>query len=168
MAFRIDIKLVGDKKLRKAFTSLSVFFRSEKLYTVLQDSVNRIVFIANRLAPKGETRLLSSQIHGRVENFGTPKVSIRIGSPQRYAAMVEFGSKPHIIKPVRRKSLFWYKYSTAQNPLPGGAGATFTFADKVDHPGHKPQPFLKPAVKQVQPRLIQAIQRVLAQTMKGA
>jgi len=44
---------------------------------------------------------------------------------------VEKGTKPHIIKPKKKKSLRWV----------GGSG--FVFAKEVHHPGYKGDPFLR-------------------------
>jgi HK97 gp10 family phage protein len=51
-----------------------------------------------------------------------------------YAGYVEFGTKPHVIRPKK----------------PGGVlvftvGGTKVFAKKVNHPGTKPQPYVAPA-----------------------
>jgi hypothetical protein len=170
MAFEIDIKIIGAKNVLTKMYMLRDFFRSDRLRTILEDSKNRIVFIASRLAPKGESRMLS-QIHGRVENFGTDKVNIRVGTPARYGAYVEFGTRPHTIAPVNRKAMFWYQYSTPQHRLfiparRGGGkkeiGGVFTFrSEPVRHPGFKARPFMRPAVEQVQPRMAQAILKLL-------
>jgi len=54
----------------------------------------------------------------------------RIVAQAEYAKFVEYGTKPHIIKPLRRKAL---KIPTEQG---------YVFARKVKHPGSKPYPFL--------------------------
>lgn len=53
----------------------------------------------------------------------------------RYAPAVEKGSRPHIIRPRRRKVL---KFS---------AGGRVVFTKIVRHPGSKPQPFMLPGAK---------------------
>ena len=56
-----------------------------------------------------------------------------------YAAAVELGTRPHVIRPRRRKALRF-------------KGATgIVFAKRVNHPGTRPQPFMVPgAVKAVE------------------
>lgn len=49
-----------------------------------------------------------------------------------YAHMVEFGTRRHFIKPIKRKSLFF-------------AGLA---KEVIDHPGSKPKPFMRPAYDQ--------------------
>ena len=50
-----------------------------------------------------------------------------------YAVYVEFGTKPHIIKPKTKKSLAWKD------------GNRKVFAKSVQHPGTRPQPFIRNA-----------------------
>lgn len=57
---------------------------------------------------------------------------LRIGNDVEYAPYVEFDTKPHIIVPREKKSLFW---KGAKHPV-----------GKVNHPGTKAQPFLTPLI----------------------
>jgi HK97 gp10 family phage protein len=52
-----------------------------------------------------------------------------------YGVMVEFGTKPHVIKPVRAKALHWEKPKGVHH-----------FSKKVNHPGTNAQPFFRPAL----------------------
>jgi hypothetical protein len=70
-----------------------------------------------------------------------------------YAAAVEFGSKPHVIRPKRASVLAWPS-SGADRRLSGRARTTggkprgaMTFAAKVNHPGTKAKPYLVPGAK---------------------
>ncbi len=70
-----------------------------------------------------------------------------------YAAYVELGTKPHIIRPKNKKALRFPASGTSVTL--GGrartgevrAGGAFTFAGEVHHPGTRPQPFLVPGAK---------------------
>lgn len=53
----------------------------------------------------------------------------------RYAPAVEFGSRPHVIVPRRRKVL---RFS---------AGGRVVFTERVNHPGTKPRPFMLPGAR---------------------
>lgn len=53
-----------------------------------------------------------------------------------YALYVEYGTAPHIIRPKDKKSLRFKK-----------DGKTI-FAKEVNHPGTRPQPFIRPVFKQ--------------------
>jgi hypothetical protein len=59
------------------------------------------------------------------------------------APYLEFGTRPHVIRPRRASALSW----TANKRLSGRsrtAGGRRFFAKVVHHPGTKPQPFLVP------------------------
>jgi hypothetical protein len=65
-----------------------------------------------------------------------------------YAAAVEFGTKPHIIRPRRAAVLAFPAAGTARR-LSGKArkGGAMAFAKMVRHPGTKPQPYMVPGAK---------------------
>jgi hypothetical protein len=105
---------------------------------------------AKRLVPR-KTGTLGRSIMPGIFTGSSALVHARAG----YAAYVEKGTRPHVIKPRNARSLRF--------PAPGvsttlggrarsgevrrlGAGA-FVFAGKVNHPGTKPQPFLLPGAK---------------------
>lgn len=66
----------------------------------------------------------------------------------RYAAYVEHGTRPHIIRPRNRKALR-FAANAGGRRLSGRprVGASVVFATIVHHPGTKPQPYLIPAAK---------------------
>ena len=66
------------------------------------------------------------------------RVTFEVGAYAPYAAAVEFGSKPHVIRPKNKEMLHWK----------GVNGEKF-FAFKVNHPGTDPQPFMRPAIDEV-------------------
>lgn len=61
-----------------------------------------------------------------------------------YALFVEFGTKPHIIRPVNKKSL---KFK--------GRDGGDVFAKQVNHPGTQPQPFIRNMFYHKLPRIVQ-------------
>jgi len=170
----IEVKVVGDKALIKKLQNLRGFFTSEKLRTVLEESKNLMVTLAMRLAPIGESGMLARTIHGQLKNFGTEDVEIEVGSPMQYARFVELSTKRHPIDPVNRRILFWLQYgSTHKSPTKRGSVGDRRDIEKVfrlhvKHPGTKAQPFLRPALRTVYPRTIQAIRRLLNAEIKGA
>lgn len=162
----VRIEVVGDKALYARMAALRGFFQSRELKVVAEEAKNRLIRTARDAAPR-RSRFLVRSISGEVEGFGTRNLAIRVGSVARYAPHVEFGTRPHPIVPRSRKSLFWVAYDTPQTRAKmRGAGAVFTFAGAVNHPGTKPQPFLYPALDAVKPRLLQALERLLAQKMQ--
>lgn len=86
---------------------------------------------ARRRAPVDTGRLRSS-IVSRAEGSGR-SVGYVIGTNVSYAAAVEYGTAPHVIKPRYKRALFW----------PGAAHPVA----QVNHPGTKAQPFLRPAIE---------------------
>ena len=67
-----------------------------------------------------------------------------------YAPDVEFGTKKHDIVPRRRRALRFA--ATAGGSRLSGAprrGASVVFARRVKHPGTRPQPYMRPALKHV-------------------
>jgi hypothetical protein len=84
---------------------------------------------AKAAAPKRTGRLAESLI-SEVQN----KV-LRVGSRDcNYSTDVEMGTMPHLIFPNSKKALFW-------------PGADHPVA-YVNHPGTRPQPYLRPALFQ--------------------
>lgn len=64
-----------------------------------------------------------------------------------YAQFVEFGTRPHVIRPRNKKILAW----GASRRLSGNArtGSDMIFAHEVHHPGTKAQPYIMPAAQEV-------------------
>ena len=85
---------------------------------------------ARRRVPVDTGRLRSS-IVSRAESRGR-SVGYVIGTNVNYAAAVEYGTAPHVIKPRHKKALFW---PGARHPVA-----------QVNHPGTRAQPFMRPAV----------------------
>lgn len=86
---------------------------------------------ARRRAPVDTGRLRSS-IVSRAEGGGRG-LGYVVGSNVNYAAAVEFGTAPHVIKPRYKQALYW----------PGAAHPVA----QVNHPGTRAQPFLRPAIE---------------------
>lgn len=86
---------------------------------------------ARRRVPVDTGRLRSS-IVSRAEGSGR-EVGYVIGSNVNYAAAVEYGTSPHVIKPKNKKALWW----------PGAAHPVA----QVNHPGSAAKPFLRPAIE---------------------
>ncbi|MFI5687899.1 hypothetical protein [Streptomyces sp. NPDC051636] len=84
---------------------------------------------ARNLVPKRSGRLaesLRAEVQGKV---------LRVGSLDcNYAVDVEMGTGPHVILPRNKKALSW---PDADHPVA-----------RVNHPGTKPSPYLRPALFQ--------------------
>lgn len=112
--------------LRRALNRQSDEVRQALIRTGI-DVENR----AKQLCPVDTGRLRSSIVH-RIDGAG--RVSgITVGTNVSYAADVEYGTAPHVIAPRNKKALFW----------PGAAHPVA----KVNHPGTKAKPFMRPALE---------------------
>lgn len=85
---------------------------------------------AKRYCPK-RTGALEDSIEHHVEG-GDLIVSATGSDEETYAAYVELGTMPHVIRPKTKQALYW---EGAAHPV-----------KVVHHPGTKPQPFLRPAL----------------------
>lgn len=63
-----------------------------------------------------------------------------------YGRYVEYGTPPHIIEPKNREALAFEPGKKARLESGGKKGAT-VFAKKVNHPGTRPQPFIRPTFR---------------------
>jgi hypothetical protein len=90
---------------------------------------DRILADAQHLVPKRTGRLrdsLRAEVHNKVLRVGSLDVN--------YATDVEMGTSAHVIKPRFKRALFW---EGADHPVA-----------KVNHPGTRPYPYLRPALFQ--------------------
>lgn len=87
----------------------------------------------------------------RVAEVDEQRQSVRIvagGTRQvGYARYVEFGTRPHVILPRRAKVLAWGGARRLSGSLRRGASAT-SFARRVNHPGTRARPYLRPGAEQ--------------------
>jgi hypothetical protein len=98
---------------------------------------------AKRLVPRQTGTLARSIGPGSL----TPAFAI-VQARAGYAAYVELGTKPHVIRPKRKRVLAWA--ATAGGSRLSGRprkGATMRFAKVVHHPGTKPNPYLLPGAR---------------------
>ena len=65
----------------------------------------------------------------------------------KYAPMVEFGTRPHIIRAKNKKALYW---KGAKHPV-----------KKVNHPGSKAKPYLIPAFDKEKDQFLEKLKEVI-------
>ena len=65
----------------------------------------------------------------------------------KYARGVEFGTRPHLIKPKNKKALYW---KGAKHPV-----------KSINHPGSKAKPYLIPAFESEKDNLIKDLKEVI-------
>lgn len=93
-------------------------------------------------APHRKTGTLQRSIAPGAITHNTARVNV--STP--YAASMEFGAKPHIIRPRNAKVLAWGGPRRLSGRLRSGGKAT-NFATVVHHPGNRPYPYLVPGAK---------------------
>lgn len=90
---------------------------------------------------KTKSGKLEDSVKVRSERDGLVGVVYLDESEAPYARPVYFGTKPHIIAPKVRKALRW------------PSGNEFVFARMVRHPGTRPDPFLREALRTKKPAI---------------
>lgn len=121
MASRVEV----DDSWRENVTAAMTGFFEERLGPDIAND-------AKRYCPK-RTGDLADSIEHHVEDDNLI-VSATGSDEESYAYYVEMGTRPHVIRPNGKKALFW---AGAEHPV-----------KKVNHPGTKPEPFLRPALFQ--------------------
>lgn len=109
---------------------------------------------AKRLVPRKTGHLERSILPGSVSDS---HADIQARTP--YAAAVEFGAKPHVIRPKKASILAW-PASEGGRRLSGRArksAGPMIFARKVNHPGSKAQPYLIPGARSALGKLRDAL-----------
>lgn len=66
-----------------------------------------------------------------------------------YAAFVELGTRPHVIRPKTKGVLAWPASSSGRrlSGRPRTNAGAFVYAKRVNHPGTSPHPYLLPGAK---------------------
>jgi hypothetical protein len=103
-----------------------------------------VVERAKRKVPKKTRNLMRSIEVGRVTDD-----KAFVHARANYAGDVEFGTKPHKIRPRRVRALRFAASASGQR-LSGSArrGAGVVFARSVSHPGTRAQPYMLPAIRE--------------------
>jgi len=83
---------------------------------------------------------------GITTKIGNMEVTVHT-SNIKYAPMVEFGTKPHIIKPKNKKALYW---KGAKHPV-----------KIVKHKGSRAKPYLIPAFENTKDNFIKDLEEVI-------
>jgi hypothetical protein len=102
----------------------------------LREAARQVVNRAKVLAPVRTGRLRSS-IRAEPPRIFSLRGSVTVGSDLEYAALVNDGTRPHVIRPRNAKVLRFT------------VGGQVVFARVVNHPGTKARPFLDRALREV-------------------
>ena len=114
-------------------------------------SVHRVIDEGRAFTPR--TGHLQQSIRVDLSNVNEGKAEIVADAS--YAPFVEFGTKPHVIKPKRRQTLRW---ATEEG---------YIFAKLVRHPGSKPYPFFRKAIEEYLSEAEESFTEVFLKALKG-
>lgn len=107
------------------------------LTTWLAGFVSTAKTTAQQIAPR-RTGYLASQISADdVSRVGPWSLASGVTSGADYSAPVHEGARPHVIRPVNARALRFMM------------GERVVFAMRVNHPGNRPNPYLRNAVHRV-------------------
>jgi len=136
----ITIKIEGLEKLKDAFKKSPGIVREQ-----IQKAIALSVALVNREAKieaPVRTGRLRSSIRSRIQPFkGIVEPTVD------YAIYVHEGTSAHIIRPVRRKALYW---KGAKHPV-----------KMVHHPGTKANPFMKRGAEKAEGKVQAIFQRAI-------
>lgn len=154
-----SVEIQGLKELKRVLKQLPTTLRDEAVLFGTKRGAQAIARIARRRCPKGvgvsslirrgkrkgqmrKVHLRSTIGIKKVRMPGTNVVKYLVyagkGSARRYAHLVEFGTKRHTIK--AHSIHFIKRLGKPALRLPRGR-----FVHRVDHPGSRPRPFMRPA-----------------------
>lgn len=136
----LSIKINGVKELEKAFKKYPVIATKE-----IQKAISLSTFLVQRNTRK-EAPVKTGHLRRRIlQSVGS--LIGRVESTVNYGNFIHEGTKPHIIRPVRKKALFW---KGAQHPV-----------KLVRHPGTKANPFMKRGIKKSEREVSTIFQKAL-------
>lgn len=140
MAVPIKIQIKGLKELRAAFKRSPGIAR-DQLQRAITLSVAAVSREVKKAAPVKTSRLRSG-IRSKISPFRG-----MVESTVKYGVFVHEGTKAHIIRPVRRKALYW---KGAAHPV-----------KMVHHPGTKANPFMKIGAERAEGKVQAMFQRAI-------
>lgn len=97
---------------------------------------------AKELVPRKTGYLARSIVPGSLTN-----TFAIVSATAGYAAYVELGTRPHVIRPKRKRVLAWPANGSARLSGRVRSGGSLVFARRVNHPGTRAKPYLVPGAK---------------------
>ncbi len=136
--------LEGMSELQRRLQALS---RGEVTRPTLQAFGLLAVQRSKELVPRRTGNLDRTIRVGEVD-VNNARVTVLAGGRRNvgYAAAVEYGTRPHVIFPRKRKALAWGGARRLSGSLRSGARPTH-FAKRVNHPGTRAKPYLRPGAQ---------------------
>ena len=146
---------------------------SAKLPGALNQALRKV---ALHLEGKAKDNVTPFTITGRLRSSITHTVGLNkvtIDTKVAYAPFVEYGTRPHIIRPKSRKALAWPTGGQSAAGLGRGTQGTlrgkgsFAFAKVVHHPGTKGHHYMKDALDSSRGEIIRMITDELHKAIIG-
>jgi len=149
-----DEAIGGGRELDNLLQTLPAKMERNIMRSALREGAKEVLDEVRQRIPVDSGQLAASARITTRYRKGTVTASVKVGNfVAWYAHLVEFGTRPHVIQPRRR----------------GGAlrinGAEVRSAD---HPGTRPQPFMRPAADASLGRAIEAVTRRIRQRLTNA
>lgn len=128
---------------------MSFELRGERQLQARMTAIGQTQQILRTFAPLG-LRHIKLETPRRTGNLSRNNVilsvtdrEVRYGNRANYAVPVHEGSRPHDIRPVRRRALRFAAGGSARLSGTPRSGSSVIFAKRVRHPGNKPNPWMK-------------------------
>ena len=119
---------------------------TKKIHKVLKNSAMAIEANAKgNLSSNGSVQ--TGHLRRSIANFRRGMTATVHTSNVKYAHMVEYGTKAHIIRAKNKKALYW---KGAKYPV-----------KQVNHPGSKAKPYLIPAFNQEKDQFLEKLKEVI-------
>lgn len=150
---------ISDQEMRRVQKDLANY--SSTVSKEIQGAITRATYRVGK-----RTRLnlrWTSKLKQTVsEKIGKFKGEIAVNA--NYAGAVEFGTKPHIIRPKTKPFLAWQP--GAGHRFWGVAGLKWVYATFVKHPGTRAQPYLGPAMEAEVRPFTKVIKKIIEDSTK--
>lgn len=144
-----SIKINGLEEFSKSFSTLDAETKKQLQQTMVH-ATTLVQEEAKRISPgrfRSRTGNLRRSIQRIVESAFRGIIFVDAGA--KYGEYVEHGTRPHLILPKSKKMLAFK------------SGGRLVFARKVNHPGSKPYPFMKPAFTMNVPKITKLYDSVI-------
>lgn len=162
-----ETTIVGGRQLAEFLRQLPVKLEKNIMRAAMRAGAAVIRGEARELVPVEMGDLRKSIRVSTSSKGGTVKASVKAGDKRAfYAHMVEYGTKPHLIKVHEEDRPINYKLTRRRGVLTRVSMRTINrrglvignnfVGQQVDHPGARPSPFMRPALDNASDRAIQA------------
>lgn len=163
-----ETTIVGGRQLAEMLRQLPVKIEKNIMRAAMRAGAAVLRGEARDLVPVDMGDLRRSIRVSTSAKGGTVKASVKAGNKRAfYAHMVEFGTKPHLIKVKEEDRPVNYRLTQRRGVLTRVSMRTINrrglmignnfVGPKVEHPGARPAPFMRPALDNASDRAIKAV-----------